>query len=90
MLVRKHGLFDPRAIERIDAWTPARRLAHTNRPEPNSGLDAKFSVQYCVARALLEGRIVFEHFEGDASAIQRYDAAAARACGAAQARSVRA
>lgn len=66
MLVRKHGLFDPRAIERIDAWTPARRLAHTNRPEPNSALDAKFSVQYCVGRALLEGRVVFEHFEGDA------------------------
>ena len=66
MLVRDHGLFDPNAIARIDSWTAARRLAHTNRPAPNSALDAKFSVQYCVARALLHCRIVFEHFEGDA------------------------
>ena len=66
MLVQKHGAFDPRSVERIDAWTPARRLAHTNRPDPNSPLDAKFSVQYCVARGLTEGRVVFEHFEGDA------------------------
>lgn len=65
-LVAKRGVFDPRSIERVNAWTPARRLAHTNRPQPNSALDAKFSVQYCVARALLDGKVVFEHFEGDA------------------------
>src|SRR5439155_564880 len=29
-------------------------------------LDAKFSVQYCLARALLQGRIVLEDFEGEA------------------------
>src|SRR6185295_2221382 len=34
--------------------------------DPGSGLEAKFSVQYCVARALLEGRIALDHFEGDA------------------------
>lgn len=65
-LVRQHGLFKADAIARIDSWTAARRLAHTNRPEPASALDAKFSVQYCVARALLHGKILFEHFEGDA------------------------
>ena len=65
-LVRQHGLFDADAIARVDSWTAARRLAHTNRPAPNSALDAKFSVQYCVARALLHGKVVFEHFEGDA------------------------
>src|SRR5262249_54227465 len=31
-----------------------------------SELDAKFSVQYCLARALLEGRVVLEQFMGDA------------------------
>ena len=66
MLVREHGLFAADSIARIDTWTAARRLAHTNRPAPNSALDAKFSVQYCVACALLHGKIVFEHFEGDA------------------------
>ena len=65
-LVRRHGPFDSRAIARVDSWTPARGLAHTDRPEPKSVLDAKFSVQYCVARALLHGEVVLEHFEGDA------------------------
>ncbi|HSF20657.1 MAG TPA: MmgE/PrpD family protein, partial [Burkholderiales bacterium] len=44
-------------IERVDVWTHTRRLEHTNRPEPKSDLDAKFSVQYCMARALLDRRI---------------------------------
>jgi 2-methylcitrate dehydratase PrpD len=56
----------PAKIARIDSWTHPRRLAHTDRPDPRSGLDAKFSVQYCLARALLEGRILLEHFEGEA------------------------
>ena len=50
-------------IERVDVWTHARRLEHTNRPEPTSDLDAKFSLQYCMARALLDRRISIEHFE---------------------------
>jgi 2-methylcitrate dehydratase PrpD len=53
-------------IERIDSWTHPRRLAHTDRPDPQSGLDAKFSVQYCLARAALEGQILLEHFEDEA------------------------
>jgi 2-methylcitrate dehydratase PrpD len=73
-LVAKHGVFDPRSIERVNAWTPARRLPHTDRPQPASALDAKFSVQYCVARALLDGEIVFEHFEGDAYREERVGA----------------
>jgi 2-methylcitrate dehydratase PrpD len=56
----------PEKIARIDSWTHPRRLAHTDRPDPQSGLDAKFSVQYCLARALLGGRIVLEDFEGEA------------------------
>jgi len=65
-LVRGHGPFDAGAVARVDSWTSARALAHTNRPHPNSALDAKFSVQYCVARALLHGKVVLEHFDGDA------------------------
>jgi 2-methylcitrate dehydratase PrpD len=65
-LVRDHGPFDARAIARVDSWTSAPRLAHTNRPDPGSALEAKFSVQYCVARALLNGRLAFEHFDGEA------------------------
>ena len=64
-LVREHK---PAAdeIERIDVWTHARRLEHTNRPDPQSNLDAKFSVQYCMARAILDRKIAIEHFDGKA------------------------
>lgn len=64
MLTRQHDL-KPERIERIDAWTHPRRLEHTNRPAPNSPLDAKFSVQYCLARAVTDRRITIEHFEGE-------------------------
>ncbi len=56
----------PADIARVDIWIHARRLQHTNRPAPATGLDAKFSVQYVVARALLDGRVSLEHFENDA------------------------
>jgi 2-methylcitrate dehydratase PrpD len=64
-LVREHK---PAAddVERVDVWTHSRRLEHTNRPDPKSDLDAKFSVQYCMARAILDRRITIEHFDGKA------------------------
>ena len=65
MLVREHDL-RPGQVTRIESQTHKRRLAHTNRPDPQSELDAKFSVQYCLARALVSGRVGIEHFEGDA------------------------
>ena len=64
-LRREHALPADK-IARIDSWTHPRRLAHTNRPDPKTGLDAKFSVQYCLARAVLQGQIRLEDFEGDA------------------------
>ena len=66
LLLRAEHEISPERIARIDSWTHPRRLAHTDRPNPQSGLDAKFSVQYCLARALLDGRIRLEHFEGEA------------------------
>ncbi len=53
-LRNKHDLH-PDQISAVRTFTHPRRLRHTNRPNPKSGLDAKFSVQYVVARALLEG-----------------------------------
>ena len=63
MLVRDNNL-TPESVERIDSWTHPRRLAHTDRPNPQSALDAKFSVQYCLARGLVDRRVSIEHFEG--------------------------
>ena len=66
MLVREHGVFDAESIDTIETFTPAFGLAYTNRPQPHSDLDAKFSVQYCVVKALLSGQVVLEDFEENA------------------------
>jgi len=50
-------------VSKIHAWIHERRLTHTNRPFPKSELDAKFSLQYVVVRALLDGQVGIEHFE---------------------------
>jgi len=63
-LARRHQVV-PDEVARIEAWIHARRLAHTNRPQPASALDCKFSLQYCLARALLDRQVVLEQFEGD-------------------------
>jgi 2-methylcitrate dehydratase PrpD len=65
LLLRGETPVAPDKLARIDCWMHPRRLAHTDRPDPVSGLDAKFSVQYCLARALIAGRIVLEDFEGE-------------------------
>ncbi|OGA51175.1 MAG: hypothetical protein A3G24_01325 [Betaproteobacteria bacterium RIFCSPLOWO2_12_FULL_62_13] len=64
-LREKHNL-RPKEVVKIESVTHDRALAHTDRPFPRSTLDAKFSVQYCVARALMHGDVTFEHFEGTA------------------------
>src|SRR4051812_30678957 len=66
LLLRAEHEVRPERIARVDSWTHPRRLAHTDRPDPQSGLDAKFSVQYCLARALMQGRIRLQDFEGEA------------------------
>ena len=53
-------------IKAIHIQSHMRRLPHTNNPHPRTALAAKFSVQYAVARALLDGAVRLEHFEGDA------------------------
>lgn len=65
-LTREHGTFDPAKIAKVDTWTPAFGLSYTNRPQPRSDLDAKFSVQYCVTRALTTGKVVLNYFENNA------------------------
>jgi aconitate decarboxylase len=42
-------------IRQVTITTPV--MPYIDRPKPDSGLDGKFSYQYCVAAALLDGRI---------------------------------
>ncbi|WP_300044433.1 MmgE/PrpD family protein [Ramlibacter sp.] len=64
-LVREHH-YNPAQVARVQAWVHPRRLKHTNRPQPKSALDAKFSLQYVLARGLVDGCVSLEHFEGQA------------------------
>jgi len=53
-------------VAAIEIMPHRRRLPHTDNPDPRTPLQAKFSVQYAVARALLDGAVRLGHFEGDA------------------------
>lgn len=70
--------FTPDQIAKVETRTHERRLAHTDRPDPKSPMEAKFSVQYCVALALIHGTVVLEHFEGRAYLDERVCALMAR------------
>jgi len=56
----------PDRIASITVLPHSRRLPHTNNPNPRTPLAAKFSIQYCVARALTDRSVKLAHFEGDA------------------------
>jgi 2-methylcitrate dehydratase PrpD len=66
LVLRERHQLTPERIKKIESITHAPALAHTNRPDPKTALDAKFSVQYCVARALMHGAVTFDHFADSA------------------------
>jgi 2-methylcitrate dehydratase PrpD len=53
-------------VQRIEILPHGRRLRHTNTAHPKTSLQAKFSVQYAVVRALLDGAVRLKDFEGEA------------------------
>jgi 2-methylcitrate dehydratase PrpD len=65
-LVTEEGI-TPADVTRIEILPHARRMPHTDNPWPVTPLQAKFSVQYAVVRALLSGAPKINHFEGTAS-----------------------
>jgi len=65
-LLQKQYGFGASDIAKIDTRIHPLRLTHVNRPELRNSLDAKFSVQYCAARALLEGGLSFASFDAKA------------------------
>ena len=56
----------PDQVARIEVMPHLRRLPHTNNPDPRTPLGAKFSIQYCIARALTDRTVKLDQFEGDA------------------------
>ena len=53
----------PDQVSEVVSKTSARRLEHTNRPEPKNALDAKLSIQYVLARAITDRSVGLGHFE---------------------------
>jgi 2-methylcitrate dehydratase PrpD len=65
MLAETHDI-QPNDVESIEVMPHARRLPHTDNPNPRTPLEAKFSIQYCVARALTDRAVRLDHFENGA------------------------
>jgi len=59
---QRHGL-TAAEIAAVEMLTDPKRLPHTDNPDPRSGLAAKFSVQYVIARALIDGAVRLGDFE---------------------------
>ena len=59
----REAALDADDITAIEILPHGRRLRHTNTPLPKTALQAKFSIQYVVARALLDGNVLLKDFE---------------------------
>lgn len=57
---------DPANVESVTVVEHQQRLDHTDRPNPTTGLEGKFSVQYCVALALANGDVWLDDFTDEA------------------------
>ena len=64
-LAKTHDI-QPGEVETIEVMPHLRRLPHTDNPDPRTPLEAKFSIQYCVARALNDRAVKLDHFENGA------------------------
>ncbi|HEU4760205.1 MAG TPA: MmgE/PrpD family protein, partial [Dehalococcoidia bacterium] len=72
-LRQRHGIEAAR-IERVEARLSRGTLVPLRREPPTSGLEGKFSLEYCLAAALLDGRVGLDTF-GD-EAVRRPEARA--------------
>lgn len=66
LLLRKEHSINPDDVKSVEILVHKRRLPHTDNPNPRTPLEAKFSVQYAVSRALVSGAVRLGDFEGDA------------------------
>lgn len=60
LALRREHDFSPERITRVEIVYPA--WEHVDRPNPASGLEGKFSVQYTAAAALLDGEVTMASF----------------------------
>lgn len=65
ILLAKEFDIIPEDIDRVECGVPWRELEILIRPDPQTGVEATFSIQYCVARALISRDLVLLHFDID-------------------------
>lgn len=63
LTLRARHAIDPALVERVHVRFP--RVGYVDRPQPATGLDGKFSVQYTVAAALLDGAVTIDSFDNE-------------------------
>lgn len=66
LALRDREGIDPSRIAAIETDLPlvlSRNLMH---PRPSTGMEARFSMEYCLAAAATQGRLTLSDFEGDA------------------------
>ncbi len=63
LALREEFSIKPAQIDHVDVIFP--RFEYVNRPQPDTGLDGKFSVQYTTAIALLDGEITVDSFTNE-------------------------
>lgn len=61
LALREEHKVEPAQIDCVEVIFP--RFDYVNRPQPRTGLDGKFSVQYATLVALLDGEITVESFD---------------------------
>ncbi len=63
LTLREAHNIQPEQIAKVEVVFP--RFEYVNRPQPATGLDGKFSVQYTTAVALLDGEITVDSFNNE-------------------------
>jgi 2-methylcitrate dehydratase PrpD len=58
--------FAPEQVETIEAALPLTLRRNLMHDDPRTGMEARFSMTYCLATAVVQGRLGLADFEGDA------------------------
>ncbi len=70
--LRAEGRIGPDVVEHVEVLMPRGSASPLIHSRPTTGLEGKFSMEYCIAAALLDGRVGLSTFED--SAVQRQQA----------------
>ncbi len=66
LALKETQAIDPSRIEKIEARVTRGTLMPLIRERPQTGLQGKFSLEYCLTAALLDGRVVLSSFTDEA------------------------